>query len=116
MGMDDYISREAAKEVLCDYCSCEQICVRVAEQWGEDDCWAMDALKAIPAADVRPVVRGHWINGRKNVDWDKQNPDCPESSCFCSVCGDWLTASDEYPCRGNYCPNCGADLREVEHE
>lgn len=35
-------------------------------------------------------------------------------SCHCSLCGDWLTGSDEYACRGNYCPNCGAKMEGAE--
>ena len=31
--------------------------------------------------------------------------------CQCSVCGDWLIASDEYHMRGRYCPNCGARMK-----
>lgn len=32
----------------------------------------------------------------------------------CSVCGDWLSASDEYLVKGNYCPNCGAKMENKE--
>lgn len=32
-------------------------------------------------------------------------------SVKCSVCDEWLTASDEYACCGSFCPNCGADMR-----
>lgn len=48
----EYIEREAAKKVICDYCSCVQLCSR-----NDNDCWAIEALQAIPAADVVPVVR-----------------------------------------------------------
>ena len=34
-------------------------------------------------------------------------------SCYCSICGDWLTASDEYAARGWFCPNCGAKMQTV---
>lgn len=74
---------------------------------------------AVPAADVRPVVRGEWLSSNGNghkVGWDDMNPGCPAESCYCSVCGDWLTASDEYPTRGNFCPNCGADMRGEKDE
>lgn len=49
----EYIERDAAKKVICDYCSCVQLCSR-----NENDCWAIEALQAIPAADVRPVPEG----------------------------------------------------------
>jgi hypothetical protein len=52
----------------------------------------LDAIKSIPAADVRPVVRGHWIDGT------------------CSNCGFF---TDVVMSRFfSYCPNCGADMRE----
>ena len=75
----------------------------------------------IPAADAVKVLHGEWWSapienkeaGHK-VRWDDLNPDCPAESCYCSICGDWLTASDEYPVKGKFCPNCGADMREVQ--
>jgi hypothetical protein len=52
----------------------------------------LDAIKSIPAVDVRPVVRGHWIDG------------------VCSNCGFF---TDVVMSRFfSYCPNCGADMRE----
>ena len=35
----------------------------------------------------------------------------PDKSCYCSECREWLVASDEYAVKGNFCPNCGADMR-----
>jgi len=52
----------------------------------------LNNIKNIPAADVRPVVRGHWIDGT------------------CSNCGFF---TDVVMSRFfSYCPNCGADIRE----
>ena len=52
-----------------------------------------EALRNLPAADVRPVVRGKWIrNG-----W----------SLRCAECGYDMPFSVR-----NFCPNCGADMRE----
>jgi hypothetical protein len=48
--------------------------------------------KRVPAADLRPVVRGHWIDGT------------------CSNCGFF---TDVVMSRFfSYCPNCGADMME----
>lgn len=70
-------------------------------------------FKTLPAADVRPVVRGKWVDDKGNrIPWDETNKNCPSHSAYCSVCGEWLTASDEYPVIGNYCPNCGAKMAE----
>lgn len=54
--------------------------------------------------------RGEWLDeyGDK-VEIDDNG--ITEDSCWCSVCGEWLVASDEYPTKGNFCPNCGADMR-----
>ena len=51
------------------------------------------ALISIPAADVRPVVRGRWNVGSER-GWE------------CSVCG--IESNNTYP----ICPYCGADMRE----
>ena len=63
---------------------------------------------AIEALNGRP--RGEWadMNGNPvplNEDGETTN------SCWCSECGEWLVASDEYPTKGNFCPNCGAGMR-----
>ena len=68
----------------------------------------------IPAADVDPVRHGRWISDHPGkrfgtvVRLDKDG--CPVDTCHCSECGEWLTASDEYPVIGYYCPNCGAKM------
>ena len=65
-------------------------------------------------SNLMVVKRGQWISDSpgkrfgKPVRLDKDG--CPVDSCHCSECGDWLTASDEYPARGRYCPNCGAKM------
>ena len=62
-----------------------------------------DALSAVPAANVAEVRHGRWVNTNKEV----------EQICKCSECG--------YPIsyfwsRTPYCPNCGALMKEDEHE
>lgn len=60
----------------------------------------LDKIESIPAADVRPVVRGRWIKPTR----------VPDSMLDeCSVCG-FDTGAYTF----NFCPNCGADMRE-EH-
>ena len=55
-------------------------------------------LNKAPAADVRPVVRGKWIKPTR----------VPDSMLDeCSVCG-FDTGAYTF----NFCPNCGADMRE----
>ena len=58
-------------------------------------------LEQIPAADVRPVVRGHW------------EEDCA-GAAVCSVCGEYAFETSTHHLCGwfpNFCPNCGADMR-----
>lgn len=70
------------------------------------------------APTLRPVtreqvekVRGEWIDidGEK-VPVDKYGQ--PFGWAKCSACGEYLTASDEYPCIGHFCPNCGAPMTD----
>lgn len=80
----------------------------------ERDC---EAIK-IALSALRPVtreqaekVRGEWIDidGEK-VPVDKYGQPCGWAKC--SACGEYLTASDEYPCIGHFCPNCGAPMTD----
>lgn len=98
--MNDTISRAAAKQAVHDTIVSASTVARV---------W--DMIDQIPAVDAVPVVHGRWIDERGNaVGWDDINDCCPKRSCWCSVCGDWLTGSDQYATTGNYCPNCGARM------
>ena len=57
-------------------------------------------IKTIPAADVRPVVRGKW-----SIVYD----DFMKSNyTTCSCCGKEYFGANGF----NFCPNCGADMRE----
>ena len=58
----------------------------------------LEKIETIPAADVRPAVRGKWIKPTR----------VPDSMLDeCSVCG-FDTGAYTF----NFCPNCGADMRE----
>lgn len=60
-------------------------------------------LVQIPAADVAPVVHGHWILVNRPVDlidWEE-----------CSVCG----YENFYFSRFKFCPNCGAKMERDEN-
>ena len=71
----------------------------------------IEEVEEYPAADVREVVRGKWISVYDNETTVPIKDGVPQGCCYCSVCGDWLAASDEYEVRGNFCPNCGADMK-----
>ena len=84
------------------------------------------AIKKIPKGiivDVAPVRHGRWLDRPKNQGLKDEEIGTvgmvdgePWSSCYCSECGEWLVASDEYAVKGNYCPNCGADMRGSNDE
>lgn len=62
------------------------------------DCIAPENYEPAPAADVRPVVRGRWI----------EKPYLLGTTNVCSVCGEnYGMPHGKY----NFCPNCGADMR-----
>ena len=71
---------------------------------------ALSALRPITREQLEKV-RGEWIDidGEK-VPVDKYGQ--PFGWAMCSACGEYLTASDEYPCIGNFCPNCGAPMTD----
>ena len=100
------------------YIDAEKISSHIRENFSIDKtknadiCFAfidfMNWLDEQPIAGVAEVRRGKWI-GFDNEKVPIING-CPTCSCLCSLCGDWLSVSDEYFVKGNYCPNCGAKM------
>ena len=71
---------------------------------------AMNSLRPITREQVEKV-RGEWID----IDGEKVTVDKYGQTfgwAMCSACGEYLTASDEYPCTGHFCPNCGAPMTD----
>ena len=104
--MTDYISREAAKEKCCSLCRWE----------GTSNCDECEhPIDDIPAADVRPVVRGKWEDVEVTYVADKTTlPFERISSMRCNQCNRYHTEIFYYgnPTEmANFCPNCGADMR-----
>lgn len=94
--MTDYISREAAYKTLTEYYHHTTDGMHLALK---------EALSRVPAADVRPVVRGRNIYYERKGDCDFK----------CSECGAWVGTVMWGQLDGgnfNYCPNCAADMRE----
>ena len=92
--MAEYISREAVLEFV------------------EPDArpFLAERIKSIPAADVRPVVRGKW---KRVVDFTGVEAFGFKETMVvgwgCNVCGYEVDVSEG---SFNFCPNCGADMRE----
>lgn len=104
--MADYISREECIKDLREY---EKTAFSGLTVIG-----CMSRIKRIPAADVRPVVRGQWIKKFMGA------PPEPNTLCSCCEYDPDFAVFDliEYdgciglkPFRPNFCPNCGADMR-----
>lgn len=95
----DYISRSAAIEAM----------YKDAEAHPDHTFWTsqFEALMDIPAADVRPAVRGRWNNFFGEVpgttNFTVSLPQCSE----CGFVFNWNSP---------YCPNCGADMKEAAKE
>lgn len=70
---------------------------------------ALEAFNEIPAADVRPVVRGKWILK------DNGEVVCSECNGLIAVVGnteDLVTVLSSF----NFCPNCCASMKETINE
>lgn len=105
--MGDYIEREKLQKRLDRIVDVNDL--QMDRAWYTP--YGINALiEEIPAADVRPVVHGHWIaeeEAEERGDYSLRDT--------CSVCGhcDWdCTESESF----NFCPNCGADMRAKEAE
>lgn len=96
--MTEYIDRKTALNVL--WYNADEACSAVVGDF-----------EAIPAADVKPIVRGKWIYG-KEIAREYLAGECiaiDYEDILCSVC---KTHYRPYVGNFNYCPNCGADMRE----
>ena len=71
---------------------------------------ALSSLRPITRERVEKI-RGEWIDiDGETVPVDKYGQTLGWAEC--SACGQYLTASDEYPCTGHFCPNCGAPMTD----
>lgn len=90
--------------------SCSEALQKELDEQKEVFLLALFALRPVSREQVEKV-RGEWIDidGEK-VPVDKYGQ--PFGWAMCSACGEYLTASDEYPCTGHFCPNCGAPMTD----
>lgn len=111
--MTDYIDREAALREVCRECNVPDPSEKEVCPYRFTGCREYAALVVVPAADVRPVVRGKWILRPDEV----QNPDNVSNGNYeyeCSACG-----HGDLHCPSvavNYCWFCGADMRDMNTE
>ena len=101
--MKEYIERAMAFAVLVDFpgeLSPENIGLAVARK----------AIDALPAADVAEVRHGRW-NPEICESISKRNRLIEYKVYSCSLCG-----RSNGRIKKKYCPNCGALMKEDEHE
>ena len=83
--MDEYIKREEAlMKLMQDGCSAKNL----------------QSISDMPAADVAPVVHGHWVEKEKYIFGIMYD---------CSLCENRILDTG-HP--WHYCPNCGAKMDE----
>ena len=70
----------------------------------------LDALR-FPTREMVERMRGHWV-GWEGEEVKTDEYGCPIGYASCSVCDDYLSASEEYSCRGHFCPACGAPMTD----
>ena len=101
--MTDYISREMTIDAICRLCNAnfeEDPCE-------PSECEMMSLLRCIPAADVRPVVKAEWYGEADGY----ADGELVYDMWSCPICGKRFEEWEEKP-DWNFCPNCGADMRE----
>ena len=101
--MNEFISRDEAYQELHDAGGCD-----ATEEWtkGYDDgiTEAIRIINEMPAADVAPVVHGHWS---KEMRFTEDFMGNRTYGYKCSVCGKLAN-------RLQFCGNCGAKMDESE--
>lgn len=107
--MSDYISREDVKKLLWERISLATFMRRGIPNAMKSLSLISEELEKIPAADVRPIVKGEWIKNKDRVGW------------HCSVCKadnnfaySWNSETGKVEFQDNYCPCCGADMRGTD--
>ena len=104
--MAEYIEKATLlnRVIIPSICSCVQ--GPTAERLKK---FCVDTVNSVSAADVAPVVHGHWIS------WEQMFPDkTPRRKnnlgVFCSKCKLYNDNCTDY------CPNCGAKMDEKEKD
>jgi ribosomal protein S27AE len=94
--MAEYIPKDKAVEA-CFY------------GWNNNAHDCAENIRAIHAADVRSVVKSHWVDNR--VAFYRG---CPECGAFVRANLDEVFLRDFPSAVGklNFCPNCGANMKE----
>lgn len=106
--------------IIKKYIECEKLIKalkiwqnKIIETYGKNDEYVkcLDAVLLgvdhTPAADVRPVVKAEWYGEADGY----ADGELVYDMWSCPICGKRFEEWEEKP-DWNYCPNCGADMRE----
>lgn len=63
-------------------------------------------------APIPQPRKGHWISHREHCEMNNLLPSGLGSYFWCSECDCGIDSKDFTRVNYNYCPNCGADMRE----
>lgn len=101
----ELIDRKKAKEEILSWA----VVINKPTHLVRDD--TMKVLDTLPTVDVAPVRHGKWALNSDETHWE------------CSECGshapDVIDEENGYQVvewLSSYCPHCGADMWEVDHE
>lgn len=105
-------------------CLSDVDCLKNCMYSGEKDCVGSlrdDALEYIDNLEERIAIMterpiAHWQDENGNLIAFNSNFEvyALRGSAYCSNCGEELVGSDEYACKGRFCPSCGAEMINKE--
>ena len=98
----DLISRKAAIDAFDGVKVDEENCTEYDIGYNDGIDFAVSRLSVLPSAQLERK-RGKWI--------PHEDEDGEHYGDKCSECGEWYVMPYG---KTNYCPNCGADMREVD--
>ena len=105
--MVKYIPSELALDSLCAACEIVPIDEKENCPYRFTGCQEYANIFSLPAADVKPMVRSRWVYDCERTAGDGWT----YRQYHCEKCG-----NRELGGLQNYCPNCGADMREEDNE
>lgn len=105
--MAEYIEREKVYNMLNSLGGCGADPDTWADGWDKAFDEAIRELDNIPAADVCPMVHGHWVPAANT--WTHDLNEASRRIFRCSVCGRYENTKEPF------C-NCGAVMDEGEND
>ena len=107
--MSEYISRESVKDIVRS---------GISTDTEADKEYVYGLIDSIPSADVRPNIHGHWIKINSGDEDFTESIVCDR----CNHENSHLDFNEHNEPIGkvfvtsNFCPKCGADMREPKGE